>query len=956
MFDSAADGIVRDRSNFGEPLDLRIETPSSVAWTDAGLRVDASARIVSVGPARKVNAAIQRTGSLTIEAWVASRDNRQTGPARIVSLSADTGRRNLTLGQDGAKYDVRLRTSSTSENGVPSLATADDTQVDRLTHVVFTRDATGVARIYLDGRESAVAKREGDLSKWGDEYRLALANEITGDRPWLGELQLVAIYERALSEAEVVGNFRAGPPARLDYEKVLPPASKAAVDFVRDIQPLLRKHCFDCHSQDNEEGGLNLTVRQRAFEGGEHGVAIRPGDSAHSRLIHWVAEVEKGKVMPPEGERLSREQVGMLRAWIDQGAKWPRDADWVDERIEAARRHWAFQPLKSVESPAVADKTWSRTAIDRFILAKLEANNLPPAPPADATRLIRRLYFDLIGLPPSPQEVDEFVAESARDGEAAYRKWVERLLESRHFGERWGRHWLDIAHYADSDGMESDRDRPTAYPYRDFVIRAFNEDMPFQQFVRWQIAGDEYEPANPAAVAATGFLVCGPREGLGANLLELERLRARYNELDDLLSTIGTGFLGLTLGCARCHDHKYDPIPSRDYYRLLSAFHSGDRTEVAVQADGSKTLAYRDFGAEPRATWYFRRADFMDRRQTVRLGFVNALTSGKTPDAFWDEARKASTRTDSTGQRRAVAEWLTDEKHGAGSLLARVIVNRLWQHHFGEPLVATVSDFGTRAAEPTHPELLEWLAADLAQNGWRLKRVHREMVMSSTYRQMSAGVTPPAQDPENRWLWKMRPRRLEAEVLRDTMLDVSGTLNREPYGPAFKPRIAAEAMLARNVKDPYPAKITDSPALRRRSVYMFHKRVVPYPLLQAFDKPDAQQSCGRRDRTTVAPQALTLLNDPFVRGVSYDFADRLLRESGDAHDDSFDKSVEIAYRLAFSRMPQEAERSACVEFLARQRDERLRRGESGSPEDVRRRALADFCQTLFGLNEFLYID
>jgi hypothetical protein len=299
-----------------------------------------------------------------------------------------------------------------------------------------------------------------------------------------------------------------------------------------------------------------------------------------------------------------------------------------------------------------------------------------------------------------------------------------------------------------------------------------------------------------------------------------------------------------------------------------------------------------------------------------------------------------------------VAEWITNVDSGAGALLARVIVNRLWQHHFGQGLVRTVSDFGVRSDPPTHPELLEWLARDFVQNGWKIKRLQRVIVQSAVYQQSTSVRESPAADPDNRLLWKMPLQRLEGEVLRDTMLAVSGTLNTTAYGPAVKPPIAAEAMLARNVQDPYPNKIDDGPAVRRRSVYLFHKRVVPYPILQAFDKPDAQQSCGRRDTTTVAPQALALLNDQFVRTVSFDFAGRLLKEGGSEPTEWID----FAFRLALARVPRDNEREASLAFLERQTRERQQRSPQTPSDEIRRQALADFCQAIFSLNEFIYVD
>jgi hypothetical protein len=950
-FERPTESLIRDRSGAGEPLDLQVETSQGFASRAGRLYATSPIRFSSSAPAKKIVAAVKESGGVSLEAWVKPQDTRQAGPARIITLSADPTQRDFTLAQDGARIDVRFRTTATDMNGIPSIQSAENSLRTELTHVVYTRDRDGGARIYINGESTVSQQVGGGVENWSDEFRLSLLNELTDDRPWLGELHLAAVYGRALAAEEVAANFAAGVGKVVDYAAMLPPPAARPVDFVKDVQPLLRRRCFECHAKGYEEGGLDLGIRQRVLEGGNNGPVLSPGDSAHSRLIHLVAAVEPEEVMPPEGAKLSPAEVGVLRAWIDQGVNWPDGADVLDPRGERARSHWAFQPLGITPEPAVADPGWCRTPIDRFILAKLETAAIRPQPRATARQLIRRATFDLIGLPPTPEEVREFVASFDRDPEGSMAGLVDRLLDSPHYGERWGRHWLDVARYADSDGQESDRDRPLAYRYRDFVVRAFNDDLPFDQFVRWQIAGDEYEPLNAEAVAATGFLIAGPFADLPEKLMAEERTRERYNELDDMVSTIGTGFMGLTVGCARCHDHKYDAIPSRDYYRIMSALHSGKRGEVQVGSD-EKVFAYRDLGSEPLPTWLFERGDFHDRSQTVPLGFVSVLTNGKTPEEYWKAARAASPATKSTNQRRALADWITDTGHGAGALVARVIVNRIWQHHFGHGLVRTVSDFGVRSDPPTHPELLEWLASDFVKHGWRIKRLQRLIMQSAVYHQASSVGEAATDDPGNRLLWKMPLQRLEGEILRDAMLFVSGTLNPATYGPSVKPPIAAEVMLARNVQDPYPDKIDDGPEVRRRSLYLFHKRVVPYPLLQAFDKPDAQRSCGRRDATTVAPQALALLNDPFVRQVSLEFADRLLKEGGSDPD----RWIETGFQLALARVPTDKEREACRAFVEQQRTERQKRSPEAPADEVQRRALADLCQAIFSLNEFLYID
>lgn len=956
-FERTREDVVRDHSGHSEPLDLRIETPQAVARRAKHLEFRDSARVATAGSAKRLAEAIRRSNALSIETWLRPLDAQQKGPARIVTLSADTGQRNVTLGQDGDRFEARLRTSLTNANGIPATLTPPGSARAELTHVVFTRDVEGNTRIFVNGRETAREQRAGDLANWSTDFRFALGNELTGDRPWRGELHRVALFARALSVDEVARRFRDERPMVDDWAARLPPAVERRVSFVQDIEPLLRRRCFECHAGETEEGGFSLANRERALAGSASGRVIDLKRSEASRLMQLVTSSVEAEAMPPAGERLTRDEVALLRAWIDQGLEWPEGRAATDPRLERARTHWAFQPLRLVPLPTSRDSTWSATPIDSLLFAKLAAAGLRPSRPADSRQWLRRATFDLTGLPPAPEEVEEFERQWRVDSGLAREAAIDRLLSSPRYGERWARHWLDVAHYADSDGMESDRDRPRAFPYRDFVIRSFNDDRPYDEFVRWQLAGDEIAPGDPAAVAATGFLATGPHEVLDAKLLEEERLRARFNELDDALSTIGTGLLGLTLGCARCHDHKYDAVTSREYYRLLAALQAGDRSEWTLGAGDSKGLGYRDAGGEPSPTWFFRRADFYDRREPVRLGFPALLTRGVSADWYWERARANGSRSDTTYQRRALAEWLTDVERGAGALAARVIVNRLWLHLFGEPLVESVGDFGARAPEPAQLDLLDWLASELVRREWRLKPLQRLILSSSAYAQTSLGAEGREADPSNRWWGRRRVRRIEAEALRDAMLAAAGALNLEAYGPAFKPPIAPDAMLARNLKDPYPAQLQESAATHRRSIYLFHKRVVPYPLLQAFDKPDAQQSCGRRDRTTVAPQALALLNDPFVRGIAREFAERLRREAGD--DDG--RRVERAYALALGRSPAEVEWQASLEFLAAQTTDRLA-GESASPNDpgrveaARRLALADFAQALLSLNEFIYLD
>jgi hypothetical protein len=503
-----------------------------------------------------------------------------------------------------------------------------------------------------------------------------------------------------------------------------------------------------------------------------------------------------------------------------------------------------------------------------------------------------------------------------------------------------------------------------------------------------------------------------------------EKLRLRFNELDDMAATSASAFLGLTLGCARCHDHKFDAIPTRDYYRMQCAFTTTDREDVLlvnkeeakkyreaeaawngrvkdaqkklddwvkenkdiykktkdeelrkVLAEGEKAewdglkkeleaakksapkkpaaaLAIVDKKAEPEKTYLLDRGNFNVKKDLLQVGFLTVLTNGKPPQEYWSEARAEISDARSTGQRRAMAEWMTDVDHGAGALLARVMVNRVWQHHFGEGLTRTVSDFGVRGERPTHPELMEWLTGEFVRGGWKLKALHRTIVTSAVYMQSTDFDSARAEiDPENRLWWRRRPMRLESEILRDSVLAVSGTLNLQQFGPAFKPPIPREAMQARNTKDPYPADAKDTPETRRRTVYMFHKRVVQHPLMQAFDGPDAQVSCSRRSNTTVAPQALALLNDGFLRDRAADFARRLVKDGA-----KVDDWVNSGFTLALGRLPSDIERMEAAKFIDRQIERRKARAEELNLDEIRLAALSDFCQALFGVNEFIYVD
>jgi hypothetical protein len=719
--------------------------------------------------------------------------------------------------------------------------------------------------------------------------------------------------------------------------------------FESHVRPILVERCYPCHSQQagKQRGGLRLDSRAGWSKGGDSGAAITPGAPDQSLLVKAVRRLDSDLEMPPR-EPLPAREVEVLTRWVQMGAPDPRE-EVAAAPAAPARRPWAFLPLRDDSPPPVRDQTWPRGPIDRYILGAQEAHGRAPRPAAGKARLIRRATLDVTGLPPTPEEVGAFVRDPRPD---AYERVVDRLLASPAYAERWARHWLDVARFAESSGFEHDYDRLYAYQYRDFVIRALQQDLPYDRFVAWQVAGDELAPDDPAALTATGFLGAG---AFPTQLTEAEFEQARYDELDDMVSAVGTSFLGLTVGCARCHDHKFDPIGSRDYYRLAATFTTAIRSMVQLdlgrdsherevarldeararfkRTDG-KTLPGAPIAPEPGKSpvvivteglpqlphaaddrhfrafypqvFVLKRGDANQKLEVATPGFLPVLVGDAAAPARWTEPPPAGART--SFRRAAMARWLTDPEKGAGQLLARVIVNRLWLQHFGRGLVATPNDFGAQGAPPTHPELLDHLARELIAGGWHLKPIHRMILLSATYRQEAA-------DGEGDDFVGWRPRRLEAEAIRDAMLATAGVLDRRMYGPG--------SLDADN---------------RRRSIYITIKRSQLTPFMQLFDAPDALSSVGQRVTTTVAPQALLFMNDPQVRGYAAAFAARL---AADARR-STAAAVSRAYWLALGRAPQAAELARARAFIA--------------AAGRRQPALVDFCQTLLALDEFVSLE
>ncbi len=707
------------------------------------------------------------------------------------------------------------------------------------------------------------------------------------------------------------------------------PSRAADVDFNRDVLPVLAANCFACHGPDADARKADLRLDEAAAAR----AALAPGEPGKSEfLARLTAPDAEGRMPPPKhGARLRPEQVAALRAWVEQGAPYAE--------------HWAFVPPKKPNVPKTRHPV--ANPIDAFIRSRLEKESLAPAPRASRTVLVRRATLDLLGLPPTPAEVEAFTADVRTD---AYARLVDRLLASPHYGERWGRHWLDVARYADSGGFETDIFYASAWRYRDYAIRSFNADKPFDRFVKEQIAGDALYPGDRDALVATGLYAVGP---------VLEEAKMVPGQLDDdwladAADTTGAAFLGLTVGCARCHDHKYDPVSQRDYYALQATFAAG--TLVDYRPDGSalrenvflikreKEFTEARKQADQRGGEYpelpvrglGRRTKALDVRLLKRgeLAHPGEVVPAALP------ARLTGGTASPGAERAALAEWVASPRN---PLTARVIVNRIWQGHFGAGLVGTPNDLGTRGGRPTHPELLDWLTVEFVERGWSLKTLHRLILMSETYQQSAAAdAAVLRRDPENRLLARFQPRRVEAEVVWDAMRTAAGTLDRTMYGlPVFPPLDPRE--LVGNYRTWTPGPAADA---NRRAIYVVVRRSFRFPPLGAFDPPENVSSCGRRDSTVVPTQALALLNNGAACAQADAFAARLLRET----DGSPTAVAERAWRCAYGRPMTADERREAVAFL---------RGVEQAPPagatDPRRAAVRELCVAVFNTSEFVYL-
>jgi len=787
-----------------------------------------------------------------------------------------------------------------------------------------------------------------------------------------------------------------------------PALAAPPVDFKTQIEPLLKERCHGCHAGSKQLGGLRLDNRESALAGGYSGVVIKPGNSAASKLIALIDVAAKEKAMPMSGPRLTAAQVELVRGWIDQGANWPVSAG-VAPAARAKTKHWAFAAPSRALLPRVRDPRWARNEIDFFVLSKLDAEGIRPSPEASRQSLIRRVSLDLTGLPPAPGEVDAFVNDARSD---AYEHLVDRLLRSRHYGEKWARQWLDLARYADSDGFEKDNLRPDAWKWRDWVIRALNDDMPFDQFTIEQMAGDLLPNATIAQKTATGFHrnTLTNREG-GVDVEEY-----RVEQVIDRASTVGTVWLGLTVGCARCHDHKYDPISQREFYQLTAFFNSADEANVeaplpnelaaylqrqpdcearrrtllaeykvaelqpewerqtllAASQPGVDTLydstwdilgLYLDGGQEHlripalrrTAKWNAKITDFfignysrvVSKETLEKLKFKELGEKLRQLKAACPNLSEVQTLAERAEPRRShvlirgdfrqpgievqraglavlnpmqdeprpsrltLAKWLVSRDN---PLTARVTVNRAWQELFGRGLVTTSEDFGVRAEPPTHPALLDWLAVEFMDRGWSLKKLHRLIVTSATYRQSSnTREDLTARDPGNALLARQQRLRLSAEAIRDVMLSAAGLLDLEIGGPSARPPIPAGVLdLATGSGSKW--KESTGAERYRRGLYTLFLRTAPHPQMANFDAPDSMAACSRRERSTTPLQALNLLNDSTFFEAAQLLATRVLRSEAR----TVEERLRFAFRVCVAREPRPGEVGRLARFFRQQ--------------------------------------
>ncbi len=801
--------------------------------------------------------------------------------------------------------------------------------------------------------------------------------------------------------------------------------------YTQQVLPILEAHCLKCHGAKSAKGGLRLTSQESIIQGGDTGPAVSIDQPAESLLLGAINYQDYE--MPPSG-KLSPENIAVLTRWVESklagapqrvAAPESHDEPGPPPVNEKTKQFWSFQPVVRPAVPTPARSPWVRTPIDAFILSRLESNRLTPVQPATKTALLRRATYDLTGLPPTPDEVTAFLEDDAPD---AFERVVDRLLKSPQYGERWARHWLDLVRYAETNSYERDGAKPFVWRYRDYVIRAFNDDKPYDQFIREQLAGDELPEATTEAIIATGYY----RLGIWQDE-PVDPVQEVFEDIDDLVRTTGEVFLGVTVGCARCHDHKLDPIPQRDYYRMAAFFRNvrrfgvrgGDSVEASSLIDIGTAEERQRHDAQVKAhqaqlrrtkeqiapierkvkadlqgvendEWKHpkRRPEFVKKRvgglltqqefdEYVRLiaqreqlersqppGLEKALCvkeHGRTSPPTYvlvrgnahvqgDEVTpgfpsvlsppepklvEPAANATSTGRRRALAEWIASESN---PLTARVMVNRIWHYHFGRGLVRSTSDFGFQGIPPTHPQLLDWLASDFVDGGWKVKRLHKLIMLSSTYQLSSqADAVALEKDPANDLFWRFDMRRLSAEEIRDSILAVNGSLELERmYGPSFYPIMPPEVLAGQSRPGAGWGQSSDKDRARR-SIYIHIKRSLIVPMIASFDGADSDASCPVRFNTTQPTQALGMLNSKFLMDQATVFGQYVQSRVGEDPT----QQIAMALRRVIQREPTGEEIQRGLSLI-----ETLQHEHNVSQTD----ALRYFCLTALNLNEFVYLD
>lgn len=730
--------------------------------------------------------------------------------------------------------------------------------------------------------------------------------------------------------------------------------AERAPDFETEIVPLLINRCIECHQEQNASGSLTLVTRAGLLTGGDSGTAVNLKSPLESHLLQRVQDGE----MPPEKQgqpqKLPANELKLLERWVAAGSSWPegRKLDLFERttQMRAGRDWWSLQPIKRPAIPELKQEPQLANPIDAFILKRLEEKQLTPAPLADKRTRLRRLHYDLTGLPPTLAQITEFENDASPD---AWARRVDALLASPQYGERWARYWLDLVRYADTSGYERDQEKPFAWKYRDWVVEAFNSDLPYDRFILEQIAGDELPDRSKSSVIATGFLRLGTWNDEPNDPLDYQ-----YDRLEDLVHTTSSAFLSMTVKCARCHAHKFDPITQEDYYRMASAFWAGpvaagDRKLLGgpkpEKLGFPDVLGWTDQNSSPAALHVLKNGERAHPLHAVTPASLSMVSELERP--FTVQPEGAGT----TQRRLQLARWITDPKH---PLTARVYVNRLWLHHFGEGIVRSPNNFGFLADPPTHPELLDWLAAEFQAGGGTSKRMHQLILTSRTWQQ--ASVHPRAKeyqsrDAGNRLWWRAERRRLDAEALRDSMLARTGELDLRRGGPGFRPTISAAALEGLSTKS-NAWQASPREEQNRRSLYTYSKRGLLPPMMTTFDLCDSTQSCGKRDITTVPTQSLALLNNEFVHARSESLARKISKSTSEPQ-----AQVRQLWERMYARPPAAEEAQLAAEHLVVQTahfQQAQRLATSASPTEMTPQmlALASLCHVLFNSNEFLYLD